>query len=181
MKPLRWLDRTLIGEIERAAHQLQKAFGWKVNCYRLAAGSTSLYASLFLGAMLADHHTLGRLWTGIVATAMPLVAIGAIIGAQIDERLALARLLQGIANPRKIARDEFFSRLVNLSFTGWFLYMAALSKRDPESVVVLVAFLFSDLGMFLRACDPLPPAPSRLRQWWHSLLVRPVPVEVTNV
>lgn len=160
------LDGFLLERFEGLAHGIQKLAGWKCNCYRLAAGFQALCAVFWTG--YASHRSdfvgwaiAALYWIGV------LVFLKVLPGAEIN---ALCRLLAGVANPKK----SFCSlRLMDLVF---FASLVVVAFRRSDVFLLLLGSCFVPRDYF-DACDPLPPAPSKIREWISTLFTRSVPAK----
>lgn len=73
----------------------------------------------------------------------------------------------GVANPGKIHLPMIAMRLS--------LIVATLALA-PFVVAAASRSLHVAGWLYFLSCDPLPPAESKIRQWWNALRMKPVPV-----
>jgi hypothetical protein len=170
------VDWFLIRAIEKTAQTFQKLTGkthyWVVR--QLAVILILIYSWAAVSPLFAPkvpffERVLATLFVGLMVWFFFIRWLLHVANRMEEvERAAFLRVSQGIANPVKIMPIFIIGRLLITSLVALDVYLtiisSALSSRDFASPILL-------LIVYLAACDPLPPAPSKVRQWLQKTRV----------
>jgi hypothetical protein len=174
---MNYVDAIILGVIERACRTIQRLTG-KTNVW-LAVQLTNLSVVVYF------------VWAGVYFWAMdltPRIFVGLICGAvlyglsqtvfkvpiETSENAAYRRVLRGLRNPRRVRdamlRISFLTLSFVLSYPIWFVYVNLHLKAVllTYSLIVLTTLL-----LYVLACDPLPPAAVRLKEWFPQTAAEP--------
>lgn len=166
------IDFWLLGRLEKFAHWWQKLAG--KNCFWLARAAVVCYGLLIV-AILVPSILYGK---NLVAVTMPVILIVAAFFTvfhhfkmiKYKERIVSGMQEAGLSNPFKIIDSDW--RTVALLII--FLCMLAVVVNSVTGgsvsgyfISIMLGFLvFLDgLSYYFSACDPLPPAKSKIKEW----------------
>jgi len=96
------------------------------------------------------------------------------LSIEVAEGEAYRRAVKGLRNPRRIRdaqlRIAFLTLLLVLSYPLWWAYLALRLRFIvlTEALIVLTTVV-----LYVLACDPLPPCPGKVREWFRGVV--PVP------
>ncbi len=89
---------------------------------------------------------------------------------EVSEAEAYRRLAKGLRNPRRLRdaqlRIAFLTLSVVMSYPLWFAYVA-LHLRFALFTEALI--ILTTVGLYVLACDPLPPCTGSLRLWVRGM------------
>jgi len=91
----------------------------------------------------------------------------------VAEAAAYGRVAKGLRNPRRVRdaqlRIAFLTLSIVLAYPLWFVYVALRLRFVllTEALIVLTTVV-----LYVLACDPLPPCPSRVREWLSRVRFR---------
>lgn len=170
----------LIEKIEKFTQFIQKWSG--INCFRI---SHILIASGFclelLGLVYADHSNVNIYFLICTATlwllrSLLILLVSIATKLKEEEAKIFADLAKGLRNYRKVDHGETKSREIVLHIPVALILLYCLT---PISVLLVLGSCVHYLGFILRACDPLSPTESKIRQWvngFKAALQPPIPV-----
>lgn len=172
------LDGFLLGAAERFAHRLQRWTGltnfWLARqCYRVRL----LYCPLFGGAVVLQLTEKPGL-AGFAGVILVLLAIFFLIDLMLYRlrggkmRLVEDHYLAGNATAHTLTliwRGSGSARLMNLLLWAFLLYVWARPPTNAFYILAAMAFLMDTVGDYFRACIPLPPGKSKVREFLESL------------
>jgi hypothetical protein len=129
-------------------------FIWVVALYWLSADlAVRMFVALFCGGVF---YMLTRT---LFRTSIELA-----------ESNAYRRVAKGFRNPRRIRdaplRIAFLTLSILLSYPLWFAYVTLGSRFV---LLTLALIILTTLILYVLACDPLPPCPSRFAVWLRGL------------
>ena len=168
MKFLIAVDRWIIGQYERFAHWIQRLAGF--DCYDLAALCCALIVGVIIGQdLLLFFKAAPRWWR-----AISLIAHSASGGfwvwipsqLKVSREFAKLRLRHGVANPLKIMPSTICCRLILV----WLVVVFAYPTPNAAARMLGMASY-----LYFLACDPLPPAESKVRMWIEALRLKTIP------
>jgi hypothetical protein len=116
-----------------------------------------------------------RLFVALFCGSVFYVLTRTLFRSSIDvaEAEAFHRIAKGLRNPRRIRdvqlRIAFLTLTIFLSYPLWLAYLT-LHLRFALLTEALI--LLTTIVLYVLAADPLPPAASKLREWWRGLVPR---------
>lgn len=159
-----------VARIEKIVHFVQRIFG--IHCFRLSSIAFLLGHLLeFLGIIYTDYGNINK-WLLLVPSlfwllcSITILLILLLTELRDEEARIFTDLSKGLSNFRKIAKSEIGGRKGVMTITCLFLAVYFLTTI---SILLFFAGLVLYLGFLLRACDPLPPSESKVRQWINGL------------
>lgn len=188
------IDMWLVDKFERFSHKFQRFFGY--DCFWLARScyySCVAFLALFL---------LGAFWydSAFHLLALLIIILPAyyIFIPMVEDAEALAKKMRNknLANPKKLDDASDRIKIFPVVFVMVGIYypfvFAFLVPKSPFFVNFFGIYVFCGIWcLFLTyfiACDPLPPAKSKIRQWLEKLaeaakgifepIPEPVPIPV---
>ena len=162
------IDVWLLGKLERFSHWFQKLTG--KNCFWLAK-IAAIFHGLLIVVILMSGVFLGNQAIAIVSGIMVMFAFFVVFKhfalIKHRERVVLSTQEKSLSNPFKVLDYDcraivlfiillcFFIMAINL--IGYFLFYFG----------AMLAFLMFLQGLlyYFSACDPLPPAKSKVKEW----------------
>ncbi len=176
-----WLDGKILAAIEKFAHWFQEMTG-KTNYFLIGfvalikLGFVLMILWSGVGRLPPENLVIGDclmiakkhwLWTIVIATGLLFESL---FSWQLDEVKSFKRLEQGLANPKKKSVPQIIWRLANLSMVGGFCGWSFLSDRQ---YLIFFVCMFIWIGLYLEACDPLPPCRGKIGEFLQSLFLKP--------
>lgn len=170
MKFLYMVDERILDYIERFCHSVQRTIG--MTNFDIARYSTlvGIMCDIAFNLFVCKPSNLGSLFMALVFFVYLLYAISYV------EKSVGGGIKSGCANVFRIYWQVTrigFALLVLVSSgvdVGTFLIIGKM-----ESVLMTVFCMFVCLTFYLMSCTPLPPAPSRLSEFFSKLKVAPLP------
>lgn len=158
----RAIDARVLSAYQSAAVAIQRLAG--LSCYRVAEICGLLFAAIAVcSGQVAEFWLLGLPAVGTVAYAF--------FGRAFDEKIAAT-------HPELLNRRKVDLLWVVLRASACFVFLlwvvTVIWLGTPRSFVQLAQQAAWTSWLYFIACDPLPPAKSRLRQLWEARLPRPV-------
>lgn len=166
------IDFWLLGRLEKFAHWWQKLTG--KNCFWLARAAVVCYG-LLLVAILVPSILSGK---NLAAIIMPVILIVAALFAvfhhfvmiKYKERIVSDMQEANLSNPFKIIDSNW--RTVALLVILLCMLAAVVNSVTRGNIsgyfisIMLGLLIFLDgLSYYFFACDPLPPAKSKIKEW----------------
>ena len=165
-------DQWILDKCEKFSHKIQRTFG--ITCFGLARICLILSFLLFSVSSFYEYW----LW-GIIAPLVSLMpALDLYQRTFYVERRTASLALRGLANPGK---NDGVLRLVSCSLI-WFLLMLLFSMGGSAIYYFFLVkwVILLILHLYFMACNPLPPAKSRVRvlieKIRESLIPHPEPI-----
>lgn len=154
-------DRLFISLVEKRCHSLQRLTG-KTN-YWFAGACSFLIAFILVGAFfgffseeIAGKDTLILSMAYKTPALFWILVVINILASQLwrkAETQAYTRLSRGCANPQKISPTHRCFRFVSFLNLSVFFLPSVSIFGVCDKIILLLFFI----GIFLSACDPLPP------------------------
>jgi len=159
-------DQRVLDSIEKFCHKTQRAIGWtNFTWLKLAWGllgfTTGIIPMFFkdsLGISFAE-----QLWFMGIFT-ISLGTLGSWMAAAMEET-SKESLAKGLANPLK----EVFAAV---TICRVFFIVLALTGGPAIYLMGLTSLIIT----YLMQCNPLSPCDSKLKQWFQSLFLTPIPL-----
>lgn len=163
-----FIDSVILSMIERACRRFQRLTG-RTNVW-LALQLTNLSIIIYFawaGIAFSNVRTWLRISVGLFCAVLLCVLIQTLFRESIEayENSAYKRVLKGIKNPRRV-RDALL-RIAFLTLVLVLWYPAVLAYVELGYQALLLSYpliLLTTAVLYLVACDPLPPAPVRVRE-----------------
>lgn len=171
-----YVDAVILDLTEWACRRFQMATG-RTNVW-LAVQLTNVSIILyFVWAAMSfwDEDATLRLVVGLFCAALLYVLTQTILRDPIElhERFAYVRVAKGYRNPRRLGdgvlRTSFLTLSIVLGYPVVFVYLN-LHLRIVFLTYSLV--LLTTVVLYLLACDPLPPCPGRVWEWFRNRSAR---------
>lgn len=163
------IDNGLLTKFEKFSHKWQKLTG--KNCFwlaKLSAVCGAIFGTLFIGLGILIQPK-----TGIIG--FPLIFFlffGTILSVKIirlTETMVELMNLLGLSNPTKITMKN--QRVLSVFFFVFFFSLVASVGLSNPVFFLMAFYAVSEVAeVYFTACDPLPPAKSKIRQWLESLV-----------
>lgn len=174
-----YIDSAILNITERLCRRFQLLTG-RTNVW-LAFQLTNLsiivyFVSAAVYFRSSDRTT--RIFLAVFCTGL-IYALGQTIfkePIEAYERSAYQRVAKGFRNPRRV-RDALL-RIPFLTLSIVLLYPALFVYTTLHEYIVLLSYsliLLTTIVLYLLACDPLPPAPGKVKEWLQSWSARRIP------
>ncbi len=153
MRILILIDQWILGEFENFAHMFQRLTG-KNNFWLARFCAVAVCAVL----LRKDHKVgdfLGAIFIWFVLTS----------GVNATEKAVARNLVNGLKNSLAQNKVSVYLRLYALMFLVSTIPIPWVSSLYP---------LFLWLHLEFMACTPLPPAPSKIGEWYRAFTAKPV-------
>ena len=165
------IDLWLLARLEKFAHRFQTITGrncfWLARVFTLLAGFSAGYLVTIAYLTFRANRSLA-VWTGVVSFFLFLEVLFVFISIRVIE-INISEIQTGLANPFKYV--EQFDRIWRIIAypvytliwaTGFYL----IYRLSLISVIFCSsAFIWLIIAWYLKCCDPLPPAKSKVKQW----------------
>jgi hypothetical protein len=156
------LDKTdtwLLNRFENFSHWWQRTFGQ--DCFWWAR--KTVLASMvmtFIGVVMIAGISLEGISAGIFNASISFMWVPFIVRIEAGIKKEPENMC---ANPEKLKSQDRLFFLVAMPFLAIFIFARL-------SVLVSLGYILYVFIMYFCACDPLPPAKSKVRQWLESAL-----------
>ena len=94
------------------------------------------------------------------------------------EQLRRQLLARGLSNHLKLT--QFSTRIASLAMMPLLGWTSIVLWMEGKPDALLLVEVVQVIYCYVKACDPLPPCQSKIRQWISSLSARLVPVPTTK-
>lgn len=170
---MNYLDDALLNLTEWICHKFQRLTG-RTNVW-LALQFTNLSIVVYFVWAIAFFWD-SRLWLqvvlGLFFAGLLYVLTQTVFKVPVDayEQSAYRRVAKGFRNPRRVRDAMLRISFLTMSLTTFL--PAILAYRLHFYIVAPTYFLIllTTVILYLMACDPLPPAASRVREWLRGFL-----------
>ena len=168
-----YIDSMLLAAAESVCHRFQVLTGrtnvWlAIQLTNLSVVVYFIWAGLFFWRI---HSVFTRVFLGLFCSGVLYLLTETVFKVSIEsyETSAYQRVSKGLRNPRRLRdgmlRMSFFTLCVMLAYPVVFVYV-----NLHQSIILLTYSLvvLTTVVLYLLACDPLPPCPSKLTEWVRS-------------
>jgi hypothetical protein len=170
------IDSVLLNVTERSCRAFQRLTG-KTNVW-LAVQLTNL--------SIVIYFVWAVLWTSIVDVALQVLAglFGVAllyvltqtlfkVSIEAWEAAAYRRVAKGLRNPRWLRDAPLRTSFLTLSLLllGPVVFVS-VNLRIPLIILTYLLIVLTTVVLYLLACDPLPPCPGKVREWWRATAAR---------
>jgi hypothetical protein len=164
------IDSVLLNLTERSCRAFQRLTG-KTNVW-LAVQLTNL--------SIVMYFVWAALWTSIVDVALQVMAAlfaAALlyvltqtvfkVSIEAYETAAYRRVAKGLRNPRWLRDAPLRTSFLTLSLLllGPVAFVS-INLRIPLIILTYLLIVLTTVVLYLLACDPLPPCPGRIKEWY---------------
>ena len=177
LTPMMYVDSALLDFTERLSQRFQTWCG-RTNVW-LAFQLTNLSIVVYFAWVAVLYWLSGmlalRIFVALFCGGVFFVLTRTIFRVSIEasETEAYRRVSKGLRNPRRVRdaqlRIAFLTLSVILSYPLWFAY------RTLHAQFVLLTNLLivlTTVVLYVLACDPLPPSPGKVREWFQGTALR---------
>jgi hypothetical protein len=173
-----YIDAFILDLTERMCRTFQ-AWTGRTNvwlAFHLTNLSIVLYFIWVAVLYLLSGDVALRIFVGLFCGGVFFVLTRTVFRTSIEtaEAEAYRRVTKGLKNPRRVRdaqlRIAFFTLSILLSYPLWLVYV---TLRVRFVLLTDVLIILTTIVLYLLACDPLPPAASKVRVWIRSLTSAP--------
>jgi hypothetical protein len=177
------LDQALLNATERLCQRFQMWTGWTNIwlAFQLTNLSVVLYFIWVIGLYRISDILGARIFIASFCVSVFIVITRTVFRTSIDvaESQAYGRVAKGLRNPRRLRDTQLRIAFLTLSVFVLLTVSTALSSpliyasvaRHSRFLLLTGALVvLTTVVLYVLACDPLPPAPGRLRVWLRSLM-----------
>jgi hypothetical protein len=171
-----YVDSALLYVTEWFCHRFQRWTG-RTNVW-LALQLTNLSIVVYFVWAVAffwESRLASRVILGIFCGGLLYILTQTIFKVPIEayEQSAYRRVAKGFRNPRRVRDILLRISFLTLSLALFYpLLLAYLALHTPVALLMYCLILLMTIVLYLLACDPLPPAPARFREWVRGLVRR---------
>jgi hypothetical protein len=173
-----YIDSAVLDFTERLCRRFQTWTG-RTNvwlAFQLTNLSIVLYFTWVAGLYLLSVDLTLRVFVTLFCGGVFFVLTRTIFKTPIEfaENAAYRRLRQGLRNPRRIRDAQLRIAFLTLSFVlaypFWFTYVILHIRFGllTEALIVLTTVV-----LYVLACDPLPPAEAKVKEWIRDIVPAP--------
>ena len=169
-----YIDSFILNLVERSCRQFQRLTG-RTNVWlavQLTNISIIVYFVWAVVYSLSISEIAPRLFVALFCSALLYVLTQTIFKEPIEayEMAAYRRVAKGFRNPRRVRdvllRISFLTLSLFLYYPIFFVY---IHLRLHVVLLSYVLIVLTTVVLYLLACDPLPPCPGRVREWFRRL------------
>jgi len=171
--PVGYIDSAILNLTEWACRRFQVLTG-RTNVW-LAVQFTNLSIIVYFvwaGVYWWSNDDIApRIFVGVFCAGLLYVLTQTVFRVPIEtyENNAYQRVAKGLRNPRRLRdaplRISFLTLSIFLPYPVFFVYV----NLHVNFVLLTYALIvLTTVVLYLLACDPLPPCPGKLRQWFRQ-------------
>jgi hypothetical protein len=173
-----YIDSAIVNVIERICRRFQMLTG-RTNVW-LAVQLTNLSIIVYFvwaGVYFVSADVAPRIFIAVFCSGVMYVLTQTVFKVPVEtyENDAYRRVAKGLRNPRRV-RDAML-RISFLTLSIVLYYPIVFVYRNLHISFVLLTYsliLLTTVVLYLLACDPLPPAGGKLREWSKRPATSPV-------
>lgn len=158
VRPLVAIDAALLRAIERAAARIQWLTGY--DCFSQALFCHRLAGGFILAIALIWVRVLTESWLRVSVWGLLLAAAASLSTGNRNHSNKREWRARGYSNYGKASGPMIAVRLLMVALDLFFSFWS------PWFVAVMEWLIL--LGIYLESCDPEPPAPAQIREWWQA-------------
>ena len=169
-----YVDTAVLNLTEKICRRFQ-AWTGRTNvwlAFQLTNLSIVVYFIWVAGLYLLSVDVTLRVFVALFCGSVFVVLTRTIFRMSIEaaEAQAYKRVAKGLANPRRLRdvqlRIAFLTLSIVLSYPLWFAYVTLRLRFVllTDALIILTTVI-----LYVLACDPLPPCPSKVREWLRGL------------
>jgi len=165
------IDTMLLNAVESLCRRFQVLTG-RTNVW-LALQLTNLSVVVYFvwAALIFWRDIASRVVMGIFCASLMYLLTQTVFKDSIEthESNAYRRVAKGLRNPRRlrdaILRTSFLTLCIMLGYPVFFAYV---KLRMHIALLTYSLVVLTTVILYLLACDPLPPAPAKLLEWFKK-------------
>jgi hypothetical protein len=170
-----YVDTAVLNLMERLCRRFQVWTG-RTNvwvAFHLTNLSIVLYFVWVTVIYLLSGDLALRLFVGLFCGGVFFMLPRTVFRTSIEaaESEAYRRVAQGLRNPRRLRdaqlRIAFLTQSIVLPYPLWLAYVRLHVRFAPLTTALI---LLTTMVLYVLACDPLPPASSKVRVWLRGLV-----------
>jgi hypothetical protein len=164
---------------------------WSCRKFQLLTGKTNVWLAIQLtnlsiivyfvwaGLYFVAVDVVSRVLVAVFCSGLLYVLTQTIFKVPIEayEADAYRRVAKGLRNPRRVRdallRISFLTLLLLLGYPVIFVY---LTIGQPIILLGYTLIVLTTVLLYVLACDPLPPCPSKVTEWLRGAAPSPAPV-----
>jgi hypothetical protein len=169
-----YLDTAVLNLVERLCRRFQKLTG-KTNAwlaFQLTNLSVVVYFTWVVILYWLSASVAVRVFVAMFCGGIFIVLTRTLFRSSLDvaEQAAYRRVAKGVRNPRRIRDAQLRIAFLSLSLLLLGpLVLAYIRLRVRFALLTELLLVVTTLLLYVLACDPLPPCPSRVREWIRQL------------
>lgn len=169
-----YVDAAVLNLTERLCRRFQMWTG-KTNiwlAFQLTNLSVVLYFIWAAGLYWLSGDIVLRTFVALFCSGVFFVLTRTIfnVSIQASEKEAFRRIASGLGNPRRIRdlqlRIAFLTLTIVLTYPFWLAYT---TLRLRFALLTATLIILTTALLYILACDPLPPATAKIREWFGRL------------
>ena len=169
-----YLDTAVLNLVERLCRRFQiwtgKTNAWVA--FQLTNLSVVVYFTWVVILYWLSASVAVRVFVAMFCGGIFVILTRTLFRSSLDvaEQAAYRRIAKGVRNPRRIRDAQLRIAFLSLSILLLVpLVLAYIRLRVRFALLTELLLVVTTLLLYVLACDPLPPCPSRLREWAGQL------------